>query len=41
MAESKLKAYQAGENDLVAHYSAEDARQLLFKVGDYDEDDIC
>lgn len=40
MAESKLKAYQVGEHDLVAHYSAEEARHLLLKDGDYDDDDI-
>jgi len=40
MAESKLKAYQVGEHDLVAHYSAEEARHLLLKNDNYDEDDI-
>lgn len=40
MAENQLKAFQVGEHDLVAHYSAEEARQLLLKDGDYDEDDI-
>ena len=40
MAESKLKAYQGGDHDLVAHYSAEEARHLLLKNDNYDEDDI-
>lgn len=40
MAESRLKAFQVGEHDLVAHYSAEDARELLLKDGNYDKGDI-
>jgi hypothetical protein len=40
MAESSLKAFQVGENDLIAHYSAEEARQLLIRNAGYDEDDI-
>lgn len=40
MEESKLKAFQVGECDLVAHYTAEEARQLLIDENGYDEDDI-
>lgn len=40
MGEQRLKAFQVGENDLVAHYSAEEARQFLIKELGYDEDDI-
>lgn len=39
MTEGRLKGYQVGAHDLVAHYSPEEARQLL-KDGGYDEDDI-
>ena len=40
MTEDKLKLYQVGEHDLVAHYSAEEARHWLLKNGNYDGDDI-
>ena len=40
MTDRSLKAFQVGENDLVAHYSAEEARQLLIRNAKYDEDDI-
>lgn len=38
--QSLLLAFQVGDNDVVAHFSAEEARAFLMKEYGYSEDDL-
>lgn len=40
MQTQELKAYQVGDNDIVAHYSPEQARDWLIEFAGYEQDDI-